>query len=154
MLHITFDTLKCTKDLEKSGIPRVQAEAMIYAQQGILTDCIEDMHDILATKGDIIDLRDDTRQEIASLREETQKEFTAVRGEIAELREEMRQEFTAVRGEIAELRLETRSDIVELRGEVVSLELRMKDFILKVAIILGGLTTAGFAFLGAIKFFG
>ena len=44
---------------------------------------------------------------------------TELKGEIAELREETRAEFVAVRGEISELRTELKGEIAELRKEMV-----------------------------------
>ena len=53
MTTITFDTLKFVKQLEASGVPPVQAEAFVLAQQQILSDVLDSS---LSTKGDLLSL--------------------------------------------------------------------------------------------------
>lgn len=50
MSTITFDTHKFVKDLRESGIPEVQAEAFVRAQQEILSQALDTP---LATKRDM-----------------------------------------------------------------------------------------------------
>ena len=59
MSTITFDTLKFVKQLEASGVPPVQAEAFVLAQQQILSDVLDST---LATKGDLLSLRHDVER--------------------------------------------------------------------------------------------
>lgn len=50
MTTITFDTHKFVKDLESAGIPSMQAEAFVRAQQEILSQALDSA---LATHSDI-----------------------------------------------------------------------------------------------------
>jgi hypothetical protein len=59
MSTITFDTLKFVKQLEASGVPPVQAEAFVLAQQQILSDVLDST---LATKGDLLALKHDVER--------------------------------------------------------------------------------------------
>ena len=51
MASITFDTHKYVKDLESAGVPQVQAEAFVRAQQEILSQTLDST---LATKADTV----------------------------------------------------------------------------------------------------
>ncbi|MBI4740084.1 MAG: DUF1640 domain-containing protein [Betaproteobacteria bacterium] len=48
MTTITFDTHKFVKDLESAGVPPLQAEAFVRAQQEILPQALDST---LATRG-------------------------------------------------------------------------------------------------------
>ena len=50
MTTITFDTHKFVKDLESAGVPALQAEAFVRAQQEILS---QTLNSTLATRSDI-----------------------------------------------------------------------------------------------------
>jgi len=50
MTTITFDTHKFVKDLESAGVPPLQAEAFVRAQQEILSQALDST---LATHSDI-----------------------------------------------------------------------------------------------------
>ena len=50
MTTITFDTHKFVKDLESAGVPPLQAEAFVRAQQEILSQALDST---LATRSDI-----------------------------------------------------------------------------------------------------
>ena len=50
MSTITFATHKFVKQLEAAGVPRMQAEAFVVAQQEILADVLDST---LATRGDM-----------------------------------------------------------------------------------------------------
>ena len=50
MATITFDTHKFIKDLESAGVPPLQAEAFVRAQQEILSQALDST---LATRTDI-----------------------------------------------------------------------------------------------------
>lgn len=50
MSSVTFDTRKFVKDLRESGIPELQAEAFVRAQQEILGQALDST---LATKRDV-----------------------------------------------------------------------------------------------------
>ena len=121
------DTGKVTKALEKAGFESLQAKALVAAFGGSVAagaGTREDLRDLRnATREDNRLLRGDLRGEIAELRSETRTEFVAVRGEIAELRSETRAEFAAVREEIATVREEVatvRAEVADLRNEIVN----------------------------------
>jgi hypothetical protein len=67
--------------------------------------------DALATKGELIEVRDGLRREISDFRAEVKGEFAAVRSEMAH-------EFTAIRAEMAAIRTDTRQEFVLVRAEV------------------------------------
>ena len=50
MASITFDTHKFIKDLESAGVPPLQAEAFVRAQQEILSQALDST---LATRTDV-----------------------------------------------------------------------------------------------------
>ena len=54
MSTITFDTHKFVKDLRDAGVPELQAEAFVRAQQEILSQALDTA---LATKADISDIK-------------------------------------------------------------------------------------------------
>ena len=56
MTTITFDTHKFVKDLRDAGVPELQAEAFVRAQQEILSQALDTT---LATKADIREVRSD-----------------------------------------------------------------------------------------------
>lgn len=53
MSTVTFDTHKFVKDLESAGVPPLQAEAFVRAQQEILSQALDST---LATRADIVQL--------------------------------------------------------------------------------------------------
>jgi len=88
---MAIDTLKVAKRLREAGFTEPQAEAVIAAvQEG--TEGAD-----LATKADIVELRNELRTEIAELRAE-------LKAEIADLRSELRQ---------SELRLEAKIEAIK-----------------------------------------
>jgi hypothetical protein len=62
---VAFDTLEYAKELEKSGFPVEQAEALARTQAKILTGL---MHNRIATKGDLNDLKRIIYEENEALR--------------------------------------------------------------------------------------
>jgi head-tail adaptor len=82
--------------------------------------------DALATKGELIEVRDDFKREISDFRGEVKREFAAVRSEMAQemsaVRAEMAQGFAALRLEMAQefaaVRLETKQEFVIVRAEI------------------------------------
>lgn len=56
MTTITFDTHKFVKDLETAGVPPVQAEAFVRAQQEILSQALDST---LATRADLLAVKVD-----------------------------------------------------------------------------------------------
>lgn len=67
MSSITFDTLKFAERLEKAGLTREQAAAIVETQKDAMSEA---MDTTLATKADINDLKGELKSEIASVRSE------------------------------------------------------------------------------------
>jgi hypothetical protein len=65
MTTITFDTHKFVKDLETAGIPSVQAEAFVRAQQEILSQALDST---LSTKADLYRLDNSTKEGFAAVK--------------------------------------------------------------------------------------
>src|SRR5262249_14897363 len=95
----------------------IERDPIIYIQHvdGVLA----------ATSQQFADFREETgrefvavRAEMAQFREETGREFAAVRAEMAQFREETGREFAAVRAEMAQFREETRGEFAEMRGQL------------------------------------
>lgn len=104
--------------LEKAELPPAQARAIVRAIEIELTGA----RDVLATKHDLLLLR----QDFAELRADVREQFTGLRSELREqingLRSELRGEITGLRselqGEIMGLRSESREGMASLRGEL------------------------------------
>lgn len=79
MSSVTFDTLKFVEKLEKSGISREQASAIVEAQKESLAEV---MDNTLATKSDINSLR----LEITGMRGEIKSEISSLRGEMMNIK--------------------------------------------------------------------
>ena len=107
MIAVTFDTLKFANMLKASGVPDKQAEGRSEAFSEIIQ--VDFKH--LATKDDLVLVRDSFTRDIGELRRETKAEF-------ADVRKEMQTEFVAVRKEIGELRKETQAEFVAVRKEM------------------------------------
>jgi hypothetical protein len=117
-MTLRIDTLKLADDLEAAGDDRRRMARVIS--------------DALAG-GDTSDLA--TRGDIAELREETRAGFTAVRGEVAGLR-------TELKGDIADVELRLTEQIGTVRGEMGSLEARLtgRFYALAFGIVLSNVT--------------
>ena len=111
MQGMGVDTLKAAKALEKAGFEPAQAEALVAAFGGPVAGGP-------ATREDLRDLRNATREEIGELRSEMRAGFVSNHEQISELRTETRAKFVAVREEIAEVRGETRSEFASVRSEM------------------------------------
>ena len=68
MTTVSFDTLQAAEALQANGFTAEQAKALVEVQRKALTD-FESSRE-LATKNDILLLRQEMRQELASLRAE------------------------------------------------------------------------------------
>ena len=93
--------------LEQADVPPVQARAIVRAIEIELAGS----KDTLATKHDLLLLRQDVRQAISEVRAEL---LAAMAG----LRAEMSAETSKVPGEMSGLRVEIRAEMSELRGEL------------------------------------
>ena len=79
MTTITFDTHKFVKQLESSGIPAVQAEAFVSAQQEILSKVLDST---LASRADLVSVEKSLRADIGRIEHkqiEHDGEFKAVK---------------------------------------------------------------------------
>ena len=74
MSTITFDTLKFVEKLEKAGLPRAQASAIVEAQKDAFSESLESQ---LAS-----------RQDIVMLEKQIEKTENLLRPDMAELRKE------------------------------------------------------------------
>ena len=102
--HINFDTFEFVETLKESGIPEVQAKAMLKVQKETFKQALDDT---LATKADIHDVKVD----IAGLRTELKADIADVRTEMASLKSELK-------ADTAELKAELKSDIRALAVEM------------------------------------
>ena len=109
--------------LEKASVAPAQARAIVRA----IEIEIAGAKDTLATKHDLLALRQDLRGEMAELRAE-------LRGEMTELRAELRTEMTQLR---AELRTEMSTLAATLRGEMKELGASLRT---EMAERIGGVT--------------
>ena len=75
MSTITFDTFKFVERLEKAGISREHASAIVEAQRGAFAEVLDSN---LATRGDLAEVKSELKADIAT-----------VRSDIALLRAEM-----------------------------------------------------------------
>jgi chromosome segregation ATPase len=112
-----IDTLKAAQNLQSSGLPKQQAEAIAHA--------IADIENSgLATKADIGILRGELKTEIAELRGELKAEIAELRGEIGTLRGEigtLRGDMGTLRGEVNALRNEI-STLRWILGVVIAMQ--------------------------------
>lgn len=79
MSAITFDTLKFAERLEKAGMSREQAAAIVETQKEALAEALDGT---LATKGDIALMRTD----LIALRGDMKEEVAALRGELTSVK--------------------------------------------------------------------
>lgn len=108
--------------LEKADVAPVQARAIVRA----IEIEIAGAKDTLATKHDLLLLRQDVHNDMTDFRVQLQGEMTHLRtqlqGEMADLRTQLRGEMTDLRTKLqsamAELRAEIRAEMSELRGEL------------------------------------
>jgi hypothetical protein len=102
--------------LEKADVAPAQARAIVRA----IEIEIAGASDTLATKRDVLEQKQDLRQEIvelgASLRVETAELAASLRGELAELRAETRTEFATLRTDMAAWRGELKAEIHSVVG--------------------------------------
>jgi hypothetical protein len=143
MRHYAFDTLKFSRKLESSGMPRDHAisiaEAFADAQETSLED--------LATKEGVERIELVVQKDMSAFRSEIRGEFEAFRSEI-------RGEFEAFRkdiqGQIDTFRLEIGNEIAslkaEFRAEMRALELRM-------TIKLGAFLMVGLSLMSGVVIF-
>jgi ribosomal protein L29 len=130
------DRLTLAHAIEDAGIERIKAEALAGAIFEAIHDNVATKVDIHDLRSEIAELRSEMKAEIQELRSDTKAEIqelrSEVKAEIQELRSEMRGEIAQVRSEIAQVRSEIAQLGTSLRAEMAQLEHR-------VLIRLGGL---------------
>jgi hypothetical protein len=67
MSAITFDTLKYTERLRAAGVPEQQAKAEAEALRDVLAEAMDAS---LATKSDLVDVKNDLKLEVSAVRVE------------------------------------------------------------------------------------
>ena len=67
MRTLTFDTFKFVDRLEKAGISREQAAAIVEAQKDAFSEALDTS---LATKADLLEVKSDLKMDMANLRGE------------------------------------------------------------------------------------
>ena len=117
MASLAFDTHKFVTRLTGAGMSAEQAAVLAETYAALITDRLATRDDVAALREDMDRAFTAVRGEIAALREDMDREFAAVRGEIAALREDMDREFAAVRGEIAALREEMSREFAARQAE-------------------------------------
>ena len=111
--------MKYAKKLEEMGIPKEQAEAQVQ----IIADIMEGT---LASKYDVLVVRNEVREEIRLLRVEIAAVRAELKEEIAAVRNELKEEIAAVRTElkleIVSFRTELKAEIDKLRADMLQLQ--------------------------------
>ncbi|HVV68154.1 MAG TPA: DUF1640 domain-containing protein [Gammaproteobacteria bacterium] len=79
MISAAFDTLKFLQKLKAGGMPEEQAIALTEAQNEAF---IETTNHMIATKTDLLELKQEFKQDIADLRLEVKQDITNLRTEI------------------------------------------------------------------------
>ena len=82
--------------LEKAGVPAPQARAIVRA----IEIEMDGAQDTLATKQDILLLRQDLNQEVTGLRQELHQEVAGLRREMVEMRHGLELKIETLRGEL------------------------------------------------------
>jgi len=122
------DRLTLAHAIEDAGIERTKAEALAGA-------ILEAIHDNVATKIDIRELRSELKADIQELRSE-------LKADIQELRSEMAQTATELRSEMAQLGTNLRSEMTTLRADMALVEQRLLTRLGGLIVVLLGLLFA------------
>lgn len=102
---VAFDTLKFVRKLTQAGLPEAQAEVFANVHRDAFKEALDSN---LATKADIVRLKESVSSQIAELKE-------SKNGQIAELRSEMVEFKEAIRGEFAEFKESIMAEINQLK---------------------------------------
>ncbi|MCE7867486.1 MAG: DUF1640 domain-containing protein [Candidatus Brocadia sp. AMX2] len=137
-----INTLEIYEDL-KSQFKEEEARTLTKALEKSLEEYQKKQESFLATKDDIVKLREEVKDDITKLREE-------VKGDIAKLREEVKGDIAKLReevkGDIDKLWVGTNADINKLRNELAN----AKAEIIKWLFIF--LIGQGVSIIGILKF--
>ena len=137
---VTFDTLKATQELRKTGFEDRQAEAIVSTISKAMSETVATKADLelqsAVTKADIEAMGAELRAGTEALRSELKADNEALRSELKADNEALRTELKLIRQHV-----ESRFDKVDLRFDVLENRLVLK---------LGGLMVAMTFFLLAI----
>jgi len=135
----SFNPFTFANRLKAAGVPEKQAVAEaellhdVLAQQTQAVSSLENQvktlavdtkrdAELLATKGDLADVRNVLKEDIAAVRSELKEDIAAVRSELKEdiavVRSELKEDIAVVRSELAEARSELKGDIADIRGDI------------------------------------
>ena len=84
-----FNAFKYVKILEDMGIPKEQAEAQIHILANI-------MEENLCSKIDLLQLRNELREEMAGMRTELKEDISALHREIAGVRTQLKENISTL----------------------------------------------------------
>ncbi len=79
MAHVMFDTLKFVDKLISAGMPAEQAKALSEAQKEVFKESLDH---ILATKADLIQVKNELKTEITELKSKLKVEIADVRSDV------------------------------------------------------------------------
>lgn len=138
MSIIPFDPLTYARKLEDAGIIREQAEVQAHAlkeymdRQTALTNELLEKYEAsnrkdLATKSDLLEVRNDLQMDIQKARTESKEDIQNVRTEMQALRTELKEDIQNVRTELKE-------DIQNVRTEMQAVRTELKQDIHNVQI--------------------
>ena len=159
---LAFDSHQFVKHLTDSGFTEEQAEALATEQVALLTSNLATKAELALVQREIEALRQETKANIETLRQETKAELALVQREIEALRQEtkanieaLRQETKAelalVQREIEALRQETKANIEALRQETKAAIEGLKSDLLKW--LFGALIAQGGLIVALMKLF-
>lgn len=123
MATATFDTLKFANRLKAAGVPDKQAKAEAEA----LADALEVNLRDLATKSDLLAVRDEIKRDITAVHDESRRDLAAVH-------DGLERDITALRDE---LKGDVRDSETRTRGRIDALEAKMDGKFLLLQWMLG-----------------
>ena len=129
---LIFDTHEDIQELVNSGMPEPQAETLVRQRVRLLERNLATKADIAATNANIEALRQGTKADIETLRQETKADIAATNANIETLRQETKANIEALRQEtkadiaatnanIETLRQETKADIAATNANIETL---------------------------------
>ncbi|MDL1936689.1 DUF1640 domain-containing protein [Candidatus Brocadia sp. AMX2] len=144
-----INTLEIYEDL-KSQFKEEEARTLTKALEKSLEEYQKKQESFLATKDDIVKLREEVKDDIKEVKGDIAKLREEVKGDIAKLREEVKGDIAKLRGEtkddINKLWVGTNADINKLRNELAN----AKAEIIKWLFIF--LIGQGVSIIGILKF--
>ncbi len=106
-----MDTLKIYENLKLSGMPELQAKAVVEGINGVSIENAASKDDTSGIKEELQITKSELKQDISDLRME-------VKEEINNLRTEVKQDIGDLRVELEDLRVEFKEDISSVRSEM------------------------------------